>query len=188
MRKLALTLLVATSLLGGCGDLPDATVGEEISQTSSPLTDAPFRLRNYQTGLCMGVRAGNPAQGTGFATWACDGTPNQTFHKGAAYPSDPSSFLLVDHITADFRCAHGQPYNGVIVTSYSCLQDPHQYWRPVYSGNDFAGHECYRFQTQQDPTKVFGVKAGNTAQGTDIMTWTDFNDRFAHPDQFWCIY
>ena len=187
MRKLALTLLVATGLLEGCGDLPDAAVDEEITQTSSPLTNSPFTLRNYQTGLCMGVRAGNPAVTTTFATWACDGTPNQTFHKGEAYPSDPSAFWLVNHVAAD-RCVHGNAANGVLPFILNCIQDIHEYWRPVFSGYDFSGHECYRFQSAQNPTKLFGVRAGITSPGTDIMVWDDFNDRFGHPDQFWCIY
>jgi len=36
-----------------------------------------FTLHNFQTGLCLGVAAGNPASGTALVTWTCDGTSSQ---------------------------------------------------------------------------------------------------------------
>ena len=47
-----------------------------------------FTLQNYQTGLCLGVAAGNPNPGAALVTWPCDGTPSQQWgynSRGAAF-------------------------------------------------------------------------------------------------------
>ena len=60
-------------------------------------------------------------------------------------------------------------------------------WKPIYSGTDFSGRECYRFMKEGSTTEVLGVAGGNPNRGTQTILWTDYNNRYSHPDQFWCV-
>jgi hypothetical protein len=189
MKNAKVVLFMVLSSLGGCG-APDGALDESLAQESAPLTDSPFRLRNFQTGLCLGVKAGTPTAGTPLIVWTCDGSANQTWTKGAASPSDPA-FLLLRNSVAPDRCLHTiGTGNGAQTAIYTCdlVWNPYNTWKPIYAGNDSLGHECYRFANKKNPARVFGVKGGSTSLGAPVVLWDDFNDAFGHPDQFWCVY
>jgi hypothetical protein len=185
MKNVKIALVLASSLLG-CG-APDGAIDETLAEESAPLTDAPFTLRNYQTGLCMGVKGGTPTPGTRLITWPCDQSANQTWTKGPPYVSDPAFHQLKNSVAVN-RCLHGLGSgNGAEAMIYTCGLAPYDVWKPIYAGNDLNGHECYRF-AQKAGQRVLGVKNGNTAPGTPIILWDDFNNQFLHPNQLWCVY
>jgi hypothetical protein len=189
MKKPFPTLILATASLAGCGELPEGSnaIDDNVSQQNAALTDSAFTLHNLQTNYCMGVEAGTPTVGTPLVVWRCDRSANQTWTKGPGWASNPAFVRLTNHVAAD-RCLHSYAINGEIPEIFNCLPDPHEYWQPIYVGNDLTGHECYRFSNVEFPTKVLGVEGGSTQEGKPIMVWTDFNNQFTHPDQFWCIY
>ena len=140
----------------------------------------------------MGVAAGTPTVGTKLVTWTCDNSANQTWHKGGAATASPDFFLLVNHVAED-RCLHNHASDGDQSMIAPCAVGWwHESFKPIFSFSitdaDNVTHECYRFASLEDSTKVIGVIGGHTTPGSQIMMWGDFNNRFTHPDQFWCIY
>jgi hypothetical protein len=193
MKKLTTALILAIGPLGGCGAVPDGALDESVAQESAPLTDSPFTLRNLQTGLCLGVKAGTPTYGTPFIVWTCDGSANQTFTKGPPSQHDPA-FIQLKNGVGENRClgASGWSNNNPVNVQRCSTNDRVSNWKPIYAGNNSSGHECYRFMQEMgaqfpDP-KVFGVKGGSTALGTPVIIWSDLNNSLAHPNQFWCVY
>jgi hypothetical protein len=188
MKQVIGSITLATGLLGGCG-APDGALDESVAEVSAPLTNGPFTLKNMQTGLCLGVKGGDPTYLTPFIVWTCDGSANQTFTKGPPSSSNPA-FISLPNGVGDNRCLGvSGPRNGDHTYVRHCITNyKPNYWRPIYSGNDSSGHECYRFENENAPGKVFGVKGGSTALGTPVILWSDFNDPWSHRDQFWCVY
>jgi hypothetical protein len=191
MKKLSIALMLAVVPLGGCGSQPDGALDETLAEESVPLTDGPFTLRNFQTGLCMGVKGGTPTGGTPMIVWTCDGSANQRWTKGPTSLSNPAYQLLKNGVAAD-RCLWSGHFNGSQAYISSC--DPrfgvYNGWRPIFAGTDRLGHECYRFQNEgsQNPVQVLGVLGGSTSLGAKVVIWDDFNDPWGHPDQIWCTY
>jgi hypothetical protein len=80
--------------------------------------------------------------------------------------------------------------NGDSVDINLCDSPTRSEWYVTQAGTDFWGHQCYQFQQGYDgntPT-VMGVSAGNTAKGTSVIIWDNFNNPTTHPDQYWCVY
>jgi hypothetical protein len=186
MKTLSM-ILVSMGLLAGCGASPDGTFDESIAEEDAALAAGPFTLRNFQTGLCLGVKAGSSNFGTPLITWYCDGSQNQRWSKGGA-GSDPTYIALINHVASNRCLTTGYLDNGEPAKIDSCVyaNQNNIRWKPIYAGNDQAGHECYRFARSGAPSKVFGVKAANTAVGTPVILWDDYGN--THPDQLWCVY
>jgi len=183
--------LVVGSLVG-CGEMPDGADDESVTQETSALGTLPtgkFELHNYDTGQCLGTSAGTPNWGTPFITWWCDGSANQTY---SVLPKRGVTGVieLKDYVAAN-KCLHtSNANNGTEATVFWCESDYSQQitgWKPIYSGTDLSGHECYRFQ-KEGATTVLGVAGGNRNPGTKTIMWTDYNNAYYHPDQFWCVY
>jgi hypothetical protein len=196
MKKLSM-ILVSIGMLAGCGASPDGAFDESVAEEGAALATGPFTLRNYQTGLCLGVKAGSTATGTPLVTWYCDGSANQRWSKGAL-GDDPVNVSLVNGVASDRCLTVSGTDNGTPATSGVCVGAAGRHpssqpapasntgWKPLFAFTDAAGRECYRFAKKEAPAKVFGVKAGSTALGTPIILWEDYNN--THPDQIWCVY
>ncbi len=186
MKNLPIVMILAISTLGGCG-APDEGLDESVAVEFEALTDAPFRLVNYQTGLCMGVAGGNPTWGTKFVTWYCDWSANQYFTK---QNSSTAGYVYLRNQVADRHCVVQRTLtNGSLTVSDPCFGfDNQEAWKPIYAGTNLQGKECYRFESRGAPGKVFGVSGGSTAVGTSIILWDDFKNQWTHPDQIWCVY
>jgi Ricin-type beta-trefoil lectin domain-like len=200
MKNLSIAFALVVGSVAGCGELPDGTddqgVTEESSALASNLTTSEFKLHNYQTGLCLGVAAGTPNTGTALVTWPCDNSANQTWIQTSKISGDRSAVHLQNSVAYN-RCMtlKGASYsagtNGAPGIIDVC-QDPWTLsetygWKPISAGTDNTGHACYRFQ-REGSTKVIGVSGGKTAWGTPAILWDDFNSLSGHPDQFWCVY
>jgi len=198
MKKLSIAFALVVGSVAGCAEPQVGEVNEPVTETSSAITTGTFKLHNFQTNLCLGVSAGNPNTGTLLITWTCDGSANQTWSAAPKATGDTSYYALKNYV-ADNRCMD-VPYDssgtkGQINICTSPLGGGHSPftpieiagWHLIYAGNDFSGHECYRLQ-HQPGTLVLGVSGGNTAKGAQTILWTDYNDRYSHPDQFWCVY
>lgn len=71
-----------------------------------------FTLHNYQTGLCLGVAAGNPNPGTKLVTWTCDGTPSQDWAQIShyfAWATADHGYISVDQYSTTFNPTPGSP-------------------------------------------------------------------------------
>src|SRR5262245_12565426 len=193
MKKLSIAFTLVVGAVAGCAEpqVGDTIDDETVTEMSSALTTGQFRLHNYQTGLCLGTAAGTPNWGTPFITWYCDGSANQTFSQIPKRSGEAGAVELKNYV-ADNRCLHtSNANNGTQATVFWCESDYSQQiagWKPIYSGNDLSGHECYRFKKEGSMTQVLGVAGGNPNRGTQAIMWTDFNNAYSHPDQFWCIY
>ena len=197
MKNLSIAFALVVGSVAGCAQPQVGEVDEPVTETSSAITTGTFRLHNYQTGLCLGVAAENPAYGTPLITWSCDGSPNQNW-TAVLKTGDTSYYQLKTAIAAEHCMDAAANTNGTQVKTNNCttlgggsnpnpgtLQLPG--WKLLYAGNDFAGHECYRLQ-HQGGVLVAGVSGGNTNRGANIILWSDYNNTFSHPDQFWCTY
>jgi hypothetical protein len=178
-----LVAVAIASSLAGCGEMTD----DGVVETSSALTTNPFTLHNYQTGLCMGVAAGTPTIWTKMVTWECDASANQTFHQGGAF-ADPAYIRIANNVAADrYLAILGSSNNDpVMIDSY--YPADWQGWKPIYAGTDLNEHECYQFEAKYAMGKVIGVSGGYAQHGGSIVIWSNFNDQYGHPDQFWCVY
>jgi hypothetical protein len=202
MKNPSIAFALVVSSLVGCGELPDAADDESVTEETSALTlPSTFKLHNYQTDLCLGVAAGTPTPGTPLITWTCDNSANQTWSAAPKKTGD-TSYYAVKNYVADNTCMH-VPYDssgtkGQIASCGSPIgggQNPFTPieipgWHLVYAftvGPTSAPKDCYRLQ-HQPGTLVLGVSGGNTAKGANTILWTDYNNRFTHPDQFWCVY
>ena len=194
MKNPSIAFVLLASSLVGCGELPDAADDEGVTEETSALGTLPayptkFRLRNYQTGLCLGVSAGTPTWGTPLITWYCDGSANQNWSQTTKYSATDKGLVVAikNYVAAD-RCMHtnSPAADGTPAVIFTC--DGILGWKPIYSGTNLEGHECYRFMKEQSATEVLGVAGGNQNMGTKTILWTDFNSIYGHPDQFWCIY
>lgn len=196
MKKLSIAFALVVGSVAGCAEPQVGEVDEPVTETTSALAST-FRLHNYQTGLCLGVAAENPTYGTAIITWSCDGSPNQNWSAVQKTQGDTSYYQLKTAIAAE-HCMDAQGNtNGTQVKSNPCttlgggggtpgtVQLPG--WKLLYAGTDFSGHECYRFQ-HQGGVLVLGVSGGNTNRGANTILWTDYNNTYSHPDQFWCAY
>jgi hypothetical protein len=188
MKKLSVALVLTIGPLG-CGAPAEGILDENVAAESAPLTNSPFTLRNFQTGLCMGVKAGTPTVGTPMIVWTCDNSANQTWTKGPPSSSDPAFILLKNGVAPD-RCLYDGHTNGQQAWIGTCnpVFAPYNAWKPIFAGTDSLGHECFRFASQGGPTKVLGVKGGSTTLGTPVVIWSDFNNSVTHPDQLWCTH
>jgi hypothetical protein len=188
--KKSTMILVSIGLLAGCGAAPDGAddgaFDESVAEESAALATGPFTLRNYQTGLCLGTKAGGSSIGTPLITWYCDGSSNQKWRKNT-FVNDSVNVGLSNGVASN-RCLVTGVDNGSPATLGDCVVLAHSSvgWKPIYAGTDAAGHECYRFARKTASSKVFGVKAGSTALGTPIILWEDYGG--THPDQIWCVY
>jgi hypothetical protein len=193
--KIGALLAVVLGSLSGCGAMPD----ENVDTVTAGLTTDVFRLHNFQTNFCLGVRAGTPTVYNNMIVWDCDGSANQNFQQQT--PSGiPAPFVELKNFVADDRClagvgtVSGTSSNGSAVIIYNCGTVPAIYleWNPVLAGNDFDGHQCFQFVSAWKDSKgkdlVLGVLGGSTQRGTSAVLWNNFNDRFGHPDQFWCAF
>jgi len=195
MKNLSIAFALVVGSVAGCAQPQVGEVDEPVTETSSAITTGTFRLHNFQTGLCLGVAAENPAYGTPLITWSCDGSPNQNW---TAVQKNASYYQLKSAIAAE-HCADAQGNtNGTQAKTNFCWTicggssgSPPTVtlpgWKLLYAGNDFSGHECYRLQ-HEGGLLVLGVSGGNTNRGANTILWTDYNNTFSHPDQFWCTY
>jgi hypothetical protein len=189
---------LAIGSLAGCGAPNDnAALGpldESVGETSAALTTATFTLHNYQTGYCLGVAAGTPTIGTRMVVWTCDTSANQNWVQGSG-PYAGGYVQLINGVATD-RCLRGT--NGVWIDFANqgawteinhCGNgyDGDTNWLPIYVGQDFTNHECYRFK-ELNIQGVLGVLGGNTSRGASAVTWHDFANQYTHPDQIWCVY
>jgi hypothetical protein len=80
--------------------------------------------------------------------------------------------------------------NGSQIKIRSCISqlDNNLGWKPIYAGTNLDNRECYRFENYGAQGKVFGASGGNTAPGTPVILWSNFNNQYTHPDQLWCVY
>lgn len=203
MAKLGGFVTLAIGLFAGCGAPPDDAVDDGVVQTTASLTSGVFTLHNYQTDFCLGVQAGNPNWGTHFVVWECDTSANQNFQQltGSFLPA---GFIGLKNFVKGNTCLNVDDYpagvggNGEKEITLSCPDANYaawyQEWKAVPAGTDFAKHECYQFVSAGGPDPangkdfVLGVQGGSTSHGTSVMIWDNFQDRFNHPDQYWCVY
>jgi hypothetical protein len=188
MKTLTIALVSILGFLGGCGASPDGAddgaFDESIAEEDAALTTAPFTLKNYQTGLCLGVKGGSPTPGTQLIVWHCDGSTNQSWTRGYA---DKYGYVPLANGVAPNRClATANSSNGSPAKIEACSSLGT--WMPIYAGTDLWGKECYRFSKRGTQTKVFGVSGGSTSVGAAVILWDDFADPFGHPDQLWCVH
>jgi hypothetical protein len=189
MKTLSLALVVAVGSLAGCGAPPDGALDDTFVTERAALTTGPFKLHNYQTGLCLGVKAGTPTAGTPVIPWTCDNSANQTWRQGVTAPQDPT-FVQLRNDVAEKRCLrHGGGYlSSAFIDECFDIYPQGFTWKPISAGNDLSGHECYRFERFGSPGKVLSVLGGNPSPGATVSLWSDFNDPYGHPDQIWCVY
>jgi len=194
MKNPSIAFVLIASSLVGCGEMPDGADDEGVTEETSALGTLPayptkFKLKNYQTGLCLGVSAGTPTWGTPLITWYCDGSANQNWSQTTKYSATDKGLVVAmkNYVAAD-RCMHtnSPAADGTPAVIFTC--DGILGWKPIYSGTNLEGHECYRFMKEQSATEVLGVAGGNQNMGTKTILWADFNSIYGHPDQFWCIY
>ena len=100
--------------------------------------------------------------------------------------------LLKDYVASN-KCLHtnSPAVNGSPAMVFICDDDYGGQilgWKPIYSGPNLDGRDCFRFKKEGSTTEVLGVAGGNPNPGTKTILWTDFNNAYAHPDQFWCVY
>jgi len=139
---------------------------------STPTANA-FTLRNYQTGLCLGVAAGNPKPGTGLVTWTCDGTPSQQWAQ--------INFRLVYGYTDSYRSYYANVYS----TSFSEEQG-----FTLSNGLATVGYDGYALladnsvvQVVNGSSGVIGVKGAVMSNGTGLILYT----WYGVPDQQWGV-
>ena len=191
MKNLSIAFVLVVGSVAGCAEPQVGEVDESVTETSSALTTGKFTLHNYQTGLCLGVAAGTPKWGTPLITWYCDNSANQTWSQYRKRSGEPGAVEMKNYVGSNLCMHTNSSTNGSPAEIFLCETSDSQEivgWKPIYSGNDLKGHECYRFLKEGTTTQVLGVAAGNPNPGTQTIMWTDYNNAYRHPDQFWCIY
>jgi len=192
MKNPSIAFVLVVGSIVGCGEMPDATDDESVTEVSALLpTTTPFKLHNYQTGLCLGVAAGTPTVGTSLITWTCDNSANQTWIQIPKTQYDWETVLIKNYV-ADNRCMDvTNNLNGGQGRINYCMNGSTELpgWQPIYAGPDLNNHACYRLHHQGAGLyRALGVSGGNTNKGAQTILWTDFDDHFNHPDQYWCVY
>lgn len=187
--RLGGVVALAIASLAGCGEAPDESV---VKETSAILSNA-FTLRNYQTGLCLGVSGGDPNALAILEVWGCDQSANQSFkHNWMTWV--PTQYSEIVDLVAGDRCLVSGAANGNNVLDEPCFsadlqrnfyQDDWSFTNTIWDKNGVA---CYNIASESMPGQVMGVSGGSTAWGAPVVTWSNFHDKIHHPDQFWCIY
>jgi hypothetical protein len=121
-------------------------------------TASAFTLRNYQTGLCLGIAAGNPNPGTALVTWTCDGTPSQQWGQITSVLSSNGWQERYVYSTS-FPPANGSPFYlssglAILTTTINDTTSP----------------------IGTTSTSVIGVRAGFMANGTPLIEWQQTAD------------
>lgn len=188
-------VLMALGSLGGC-DAQDhenalGPLDESVAQSSAGLSTRIFRLRNFQTGLCVGLPAGTTRDGVRPITWNCE-TNMPKNQKWKFRPSSESGYVLIENQAAENLCLERRgPWidmsnlGAYTAMDDGCLDYFNTQWNPIYVGRNFQNMECYRLGNGGGG--VLGVLGGSTGWGGKVVTWKDFADQYGHPDQIWCI-
>lgn len=131
LRRVWVLPVAAVLALGGALAVAAQASAEPIGSSASPVV-------NYVSSLCLGISGGDddaPA-----VQYTCNGHPDQQWYEGAAYPSDPQFYQIVN---ADGEClgvAGGNTAPLARVVGWSC-QGPsalNQYW-VVVEGPTYVG-------------------------------------------------
>jgi hypothetical protein len=201
MRFIARSGLVALSVsfLAGCGAPGGETSEANVVGTTAALTpdptmpdpySAPVTLHNYQTGRCLGVRAGTPNPGNNLIVWTCDTSANQKWQMtNFSYNYRLKNFVADDRYLS---IAGSQPANGntAIIDVLNNGNQSKEFWTMYFVGPDLNSHNCYYISSGWgNADQVVGVAGGRTDNGAPVITWAGFFTNFqGHPDQLWCAY
>lgn len=179
--------------------------------------NASFQLRNYQTGLCLGIAGGNPNRGTALVTWTCDYSPNQSWTQLNSAGVNVNPYFISGQ---GFYMTWGLPNtsageygnsgglvvgvsgavikNGTRLIDWTQTDEANQQWTSVFIGYNFDSKACYIFENGASPPYgqpyVMSVLGGNPNPGGQVAIWQLFVDVYrnpdflGHPDQYWCVY
>lgn len=120
-----------------------------------------FTLRNYQTGLCLGIAAGNPNPGTAMVTWTCDGTPSQQWGQ-------------ITSVLSSNGWQQIYVYSSSFTPTRFISSGP--YGQPFYLSSGLATLTTTANNTTSPigttSTSVVGVRAGLMSNGTALIEWS----------------
>ncbi|MES1190586.1 MAG: RICIN domain-containing protein [Steroidobacter sp.] len=111
-----------------------------------------FTLRNYQTGLCLGIAAGNPNPGTALVTWTCDGTPSQQWLQ-----------INLQYYSNYWGSGYIEAFGA---SDFGSNQD-------FILSSGLAGYGVSGFNIAS--TSVIGVSGGIIKDGTPLIEWGTYN-------------
>jgi hypothetical protein len=146
-----------------------------------------MKLVNLSTGFCLGTAAGAVSNGTPIIVWACDGSANQQWNRGAAYPTlgKTASSFQYNTSAQPSSClgvAAASTSDGAAIVLWSCVAPgPDQFWDAVKD----ASTGCYVFHDKNSGL-VLGVSAGSIQEGAKTIQWDDLHTTPGHRDQEWC--
>jgi hypothetical protein len=191
-------VLLGIGSLVGCGEAPatpEGTPDQGVVETTSAVTPGSFTLHNYQTGLCLGVAAGTPAEGTKLVTWDCDNSTNQDFLLNSP-PVVPAPYLELVNLVAADRCVQPQGIGNdgepiIISRCWSADDNINYFYADNWKFTAVAlipGHACFNIGVEGAPEEVLTPSGGRTDRGTAVVLWHNFHDLTHHPGQAWCYY
>jgi hypothetical protein len=152
-----------------------ATYGEALDLT------LPHTLHNKKNmNQCLGVAAGNMANGTPVITWTCDGSLNQLWYE--SLDSTWPSF----HLMNDANCTKclSDTANGAAIAD-QCAPN-----NGLFLSRLDAGGGCFFLQfpawwsNPGAPRYVLGVDRGIVRDGQRAVRW--FKNDTLNEDQIWC--
>jgi len=189
-------VLMTLGSLGGCAAQNDEValgpLDESVAQSSAALSTGVFRLKNYRTGLCVGLPAGTTRDGVRPITWDCEANMPKNQQWRFRPSSEPGYVMLENQAAANLCLERRGPWIDINnLGCYTAMEDGcydyfNTQWNPIYVGRNFENKECYRIANGGGG--VLGVLGGNTGWGGKVVTWKDFADQYGHPDQIWCVY
>jgi hypothetical protein len=195
MRTRLITAISVTGLAGGllaAGAAPAgavATPGHVYrAAPASPVairvvpaitSAASSEVRNYNSGLCLGISGGN--RNASALQWGCNGNPDQQWHWGNQNSTFGGWYQLVNGYGQCLGVGGGSLSQGAQVVGWDCYGSSHldQYWRPWNA-------TCFDYYPLQNLNSflVMGVAGNSMAQGANVVQWSYQN---VCNNQFWLL-
>jgi hypothetical protein len=147
-----------------------------------PASGGSFEITNFEFPKCIGI-SGAPPDGQA-GDWDCTTNPDQLWHWGNAFPSDPDFRQLVNGRGQCLGVAGGSDQQGALIVGWTCLGTGHpdQYWAQEFRLNGTPG--LMNEHGINDPSAtawLIGVQGASSANGANLVLWPDTG----HPDQEW---
>jgi Ricin-type beta-trefoil lectin domain-like len=177
-------LLTAGAAPAGAGATPEHVYRVAPASPAAIRGQAPaitpavsFELKNYNSGLCLGISGGN--RNASAVQWGCNGHPHQQWHWGSQNSTVGGWYQLVNGYGQCLGVGGGSLSQGAQVVGWDCYGSSHldQYWRPWNAS-------CFGYEPIQNLNSflVLGVGGNSTAQGANVVQWSYQN---VCNNQFW---
>ncbi|MFG1605746.1 RICIN domain-containing protein [Actinoplanes sp. NPDC049265] len=183
-RTSALASLIAVVAAVPAASVPAAAAaaapGPRAGRASADSDYRVVRLRNLNSGRCMGAEGGTPANGTRVIQWTCTGSGDQAWYVNfdGSY-SEVVNFRRGPGSTdACLGVSGGVTTQGAQMVTWQCDGKANQQWR-VEGSSECGGV----ILVNASAGMLASVEGRSTANGASVIQWPHGSTR----DQTWCV-